>query len=483
MLLHSMAFTFFSGVVVAFLVEHVFTTMRSGLGTWYDGASTLIRILPALLIFLYYLLAVAFFLVSVQAFIDNLKMLGIVLLCTEGVSLLVRLALYLLEGSKVDISGGVNAFNQLPGTHPFLYQLGLTLFVTAAYSVGQIMFRNVRHNVEEAVEESKAFDEASEKKDVLRYAKRSAFQKKLLKKVAPEVAEEYEDKLSETDEQTLQEQIDAYEHRGVGDRQAYLAQQRERDPNSLRRCLQEDYDAGFGSKALNKLMRQDIRTFCDRYAGSRMALEQAEQELWTTDFAYFRLTYPTTSLAYQNTSMRSAFKWLIPFCLLGLFGHILESTFLLTALYYMGGTGLAFSGITLLSQPFLSRRNTNLFETRAGWPVLGVSLLLGVLICLRLQAVEDYLIQICVVLFAAFAATSFVWILLNIPPVRDRVRQRPGTKRRELRWLYKNAEVQWQIDGSVKRHYHKNQVTTMIACALRREEILSYLGYSEPNRR
>jgi hypothetical protein len=149
----------------------------------------------------------------------------------------------------------------------------------------------------------------------------------------------------------------------------------------------------------------------------------------------------------------------------------------------MGGTGLAFSGITLLSQPFLSRRNTNLFETRAGWPVLGVSLVLGVLICLRLQAVEDYLVQICVVLFAAFAATSFVWILLNIPPVRDRVRQRPGTKRRELRWLYKNAEVQWQIDGSVKRHYHKNQVTTMIACALRREEILTLLGYSEPNLR
>jgi predicted house-cleaning noncanonical NTP pyrophosphatase (MazG superfamily) len=479
MLLHSMAFTFFSGVVVAFLVDHVFSSLRSGLGLWYDGASTLIRIIPALLILLYYLLAVVFFIVSVQAFIDNLKMLGIVLLCTAGVSLLVRLALYLLAGSKVDITNGLNFFTQLPGNHPFLYQLGLTLFVTAAYSVGQIMFRNVRHNVKEMVADGEAFSEANDKKDVLRYAKHSEFQKKLLKKAAPEIAEEYERKLAETDAETLQAQIDAYEHRGVGDRRAFLAQQYEHDPGVLLRHLQEDYEAGYGSKSLNKMMHQDIGYFCNQWAPNFRTVEESEKALWTTDFAYFRLSYPTTSLTYQNTSSHTSMKWLIPFFLLALLGRALDSSLICTALYFMGGVFFPFGVITFLSQPFLSRRNTNLFETRAGWPALGLSLLLGVLICLRLLAVEDSLMKTYVLLIAAFSAIGFVWILLNLPPIRDRLRRRPSIKRKELRWLYKKAEVQWAVDGSVKRRYPKDQVTAMICCCLRRDEILSYLGYSE----
>jgi hypothetical protein len=484
--LHSLAFTFFSGIIVAQLVSGVILPIRSSLVDWLLATSLLKKIFPLLLLVVYYGAALGCLYLTLKTFWDNVKMLGVVTLFGGGLLLAWRIAMALLAGGR---NGSLyapaiqNFLTAIPENHPFLAQLGFTIIVSVLYNWGIILLHNAKVNYEASLEGLDEFGKIEDMKNAVRYSRMSKLKKRMMLRKEPELVKKNLSMLEEYDVATMEKCIDAYEYREEIAHQSDVEETAA--PASLVELLQQDYDNSCFRKPQRKLMRMSVKRFCKKWVPDRETLDNYGQELLKTEFAYARLSYPDVGKHYMNVVLPTAIKCTFLLWIVTVYFLVHETTgmwayYSLYVIYFpSAGFLAAFAVAALLYRIFRKDNTQSVFEAKAFLPIAAVSLIFAILVSYRLTMMSSFINAVSAVLICAMGPMFVICILMYVVPVKNFIRRRSYFAWKELCYIYLRADRQFDTVNMFKHRYRKRQVSAMICSQLRREEILDYLEPKE----
>jgi hypothetical protein len=484
--LHSLAFTFFSGIIVAQMVNIIVLPIRNSLMDWLFVASLLKKIFPLILLAIYYGLALGCLYLTLKIFWDNVKMLGVVTLFGGGLLLAWRIAIALLAGGR---NGSLyapliqNFLTAIPENHPFMAQLGFTIIISMVYNWGLILLHNAKVNYEASLEGLDEFGKIDDMKNAVRYSRMSNLKKRTMLRKQPELVRKNLDMLEEYDIATMEKCIDAYEYR---EEIAYQGNVEEKDAyTSLLELLQQDYHKFCFRRPQRKLMRMSVKRFCKKWVPDRDTLDNYGQELLKTEFAYTRRSYPNVKRRYINVVMPIAYKclfllWIVSIYLLCSEETIIWAYYSLYVIYFPSvGFLIAFLVISLVYLIFRKDNTLSVFDIKAFAPIAAISLIFAILFSYRLTRVSSLINGVAAVLICAMGPIFVICILLNVVPVKNFIRKRKYFAWKEIRYIYLFADKQFDTVNTFHHRYRKHQVSVMICSQLRREEILDYLESSK----
>lgn len=451
-LLHSMLFTFSSGALVALLVNYAVSPLLQRTQTAFETYPLVLKLIPLLLQIGFSLVGLLFFIISVRAFLDNVKILLVVLAFELLViSILNPLYLFLVSGAGEHtellsrLVYGLNYFVfELPAQRSFWAQLAMTVILTAVYNVGILVFGNVRGMVKEAVEDYKE----QERKEELEKE-----EKKRKKKVR--YTEPVPDAVSRT------------ESTGSG------------TEDMLFSVLQRDAKERYFTGKQRKLYKMSVRKLCKTYGLTPGLLHRMREDLVPSDFAKKRVNYVPDYEAAKTFLTRVEVAVLFPFIAFLLVGRFQYVSFLYmigkgTAYFAMAGFWyLVFGGIGRLFRKDRKARLSDSWIAVVIWVISAAFSFMtgGPAFTWLCQAMWYWSI-----LAAAFASAALYGIL-ELYFIRRHLLGLTVVRNCGISELYKQFEKEMNgvAPAAVKYKLGKQWGSAVIGCCARYDELTEYL--------